>query len=348
LGVTVVIGGQYGSEGKGRVAQFLALRDHAAAVVRVGGPNSGHTGISRAGTRIVLRQLPTAALSENADCMMGPGSYVDPELLFREIELTGIEPSRVLVDANAMVVSTVDREAEQAAELTSRIGSTASGTGAAVIRRIQRGEETALARDIASLAPYVGDTTAKLRALLDRGARVVVEGTQGFGLSLLHTPYYPYATSRDTSAAGAVSEAGLSPRDVDGIAMVIRAYPIRVAGNSGPLTDETTWEAVTLSSQSADRLEEFTSVTGRLRRIAEFDPEIVRRAIAVNSPTEIFLNHVDYVDAVCRTTGHFTPRARAFVTRTGRDIGWPIAYAGIGPESSFVDLRRPQTLAASS
>src|SRR5260221_941852 len=118
-------------EGKRRVAEFLALCDREAEVVRLGGPNSGHTGFHRPGERVVLRQLPTAALSDGPDCVMGPGSYVDPELLLHEIQLCGLDPARVFIDANAMVVTLEDREVEKAADLTRRIGSTASGTGAA-------------------------------------------------------------------------------------------------------------------------------------------------------------------------------------------------------------------------
>ena len=102
-----------------------------------------------------------------------------------------------------------------------------------------------------------------LRAALNRKERVIIEGTQGFGLSVLHSPYYPKATSRDTTAAGFVSEAGLSPLDVDDIVLVIRAFPIRVPGNSGPspgrdrladLGREAGWERFPLTER--------TSVTG--------------------------------------------------------------------------------------
>ena len=87
-----------------------------------------------------------------------------------------------------------------------------------------------------------------LRQHLDAGERLVLEGTQGFGLSLVHSSYYPFVTSRDTTAAAFVSEAGFSPLDVDEIVLVIRAFPIRVGGNSGPLPNEIDWH--TLSTES--------------------------------------------------------------------------------------------------
>ena len=87
-----------------------------------------------------------------------------------------------------------------------------------------------------------------MREHLEAGQRIIIEGTQGFGLSLLHSKYYPFVTSRDTTAAAFVSEAGLSPLDVDDIVLVLRAFPIRVGGNSGPLPNEIDWDTVTSES----------------------------------------------------------------------------------------------------
>ena len=90
-----------------------------------------------------------------------------------------------------------------------------------------------------------------LRRLLSSNERVVIEGTQGFGLSLYHGGHYPKATSRDTTAGTFVGEAGLSPLDVDDVKMVIRTFPIRVAGDSGELPNETTWKAVAAEANLA-------------------------------------------------------------------------------------------------
>jgi adenylosuccinate synthase len=329
--VTVVIGGQYGSEGKGKVAQFLAERDQAAAVVRVGGTNSGHTGMGSRGSKHVLRQLPTAAWLPHTTCVLGPGSYIDLEILRREIELTALSANRLRIDARAMLITPGDVEAEAEAGLRTRIGSTGSGTGAAVCRRIERRADAPLAQTVAQLRPYVCDTTELLREYLGRGERVIVEGTQGFGLSVLHSPDYPYATSRDTSAAGALSEAGLSPLDVDAIVMVIRTFPIRVGGNSGPLPEETTWADVARDAGS-EHLEEFTSVTRVLRRVGEIDVSALRSAIAANQPTSIVLNHLDYVDASCSGSPMLPIKAQHFVTQLASEIGRRIDFVGVSPD----------------
>ena len=153
-----------------------------------------------------------------------------------------------------------------------------------------------MAGDDVRLKSYVDfHLSSRLRTHLERGHRIIVEGTQGFGLSLLEGGYWPNATSRSTTAAGALAESGLSPLDVDDVSLVIRTFPIRVAGNSGPLANEMTWEKLSKRTGGARRLGEYTSVTGKLRRVGEFDSEIVERGITANAPTRLVLNHLDYV-----------------------------------------------------
>jgi adenylosuccinate synthase len=343
--VTVVVGGQYGSEGKGKVAQYLALEQRAAAIVRVGGPNSGHTGHRLDGSRQVLRQLPTAALLPGVTCVLPAGSYLDIDVLREEITRTGLGVDRLLIDHNAVVITDEDRAREQVSGLGHRIGSTCSGVGTAVTKRIERISIADLVGSNEYLAPYLADVSARLREVLDAGGRVIVEGTQGFGLSLLHSLQFPNVTSRDTSAAGALSEAGLSPLDVDEVVLVLRSFPIRVAGNSGTFgAEEITWETVTKEGGHSTQLAEYTSVTNQLRRIARFDSLLVRRAITCNSPSKIVLNHVDYIDSRAGS-GALTDRCVEFVEHVSREIGRPIDLVGLGP-NILVSFGRPQVVAA--
>lgn len=337
--VTVVVGGQFGSEGKGKVALWVAKERQAKAVVRVGGSNSGHTGVAPNGSRVVLRQLPTAALLPEVVCVLGPGSYVDPDVLLAELATTQLPAHRLMIDPKATLITPHDRSAELAGPLGPRIGSTCSGTGAAVQKRISRRTVDDLVGGHRALAPYLGDTGAFLRSLIADGEHIIVEGSQGFGLSLLHSPHFPHVTSRDTTAAGAIAEAGLSPFDVHDIVLVLRAHPIRVAGASGPFgSDEMSWQDIATEGGHSTHLEEFTSVTGRLRRVARFDPELVRQAIAVNRPSLIVLNHLDYLDAKA-TEARPGARATHFIRSAAAGIGQPIDYAGFGP-SSLVECAR--------
>ena len=103
-----------------------------------------------------------------------------------------------------------------------------------------RTQDVQLAKDARRLheRARVEDVAPLLHHALDAGEDIVVEGTQGFGLSLLHGPHYPYVTARDTTAAGFATEVGLSPRHIDDIVLVVRTFPIRVGGPSGPLSNE--------------------------------------------------------------------------------------------------------------
>ncbi|PIQ94972.1 MAG: adenylosuccinate synthetase [Nitrospirae bacterium CG11_big_fil_rev_8_21_14_0_20_41_14] len=323
--VTVVVGGQFGGEGKGKVAHFLSKEMNASVAIRVGGTNSGHTVIDpRTEKPLILRQLPTAAILPDVTCVLGAGTYINPEILFEEIIQTGLSPDRLFIDPSAMVVTEQDIREEKDSLLRKSIGSTLSGTGAAVQRRISRDQAVKLAKDDERLQQFIQPVIPYLRDSLSSGERIIIEGTQGFGLSLLHSPYYPFATSRDTTAAAFVAEAGLSPMDVDEIVLVIRAFPIRVGGNSGPLLNEIDWETVTKESQRAETLLELTSVTKTRRRIARFDAGIVRQAIMVNRPTHIVLNHLDYLDR---------SKTYDFINNIELLVESQIDYLGFGPTS---------------
>lgn len=331
--VTVVVGGQFGSEGKGKVAHFLARETNADLAIRIGGPNSGHTVITSAGRPLVFRHLPTTCLLPGVKSVIPPGSYLDPVILLKEIALVQARPGQLAIDPHAWLVTNEDVEAEKRMDLRSRIGSTGTGTGKALIRRMSRNEVPTFAKDVLELQPYIEDTADLLTRELAIGKRVILEGTQGFGLSPLHSRYYPNCTSRDTTAAAFLSESGLSPLDVDQVVLVIRAHSIRVAGNSGPLRDEITWETVTAESGSPHAIVEHTSVTHNIRRVSRFDAEIVKRAIKHNRPTHIALNHLDYIDFRCDLDNCVTQQAMAFVRSIESQIERNVDLLGFGPNA---------------
>jgi adenylosuccinate synthase len=338
MSVTVVIGGQYGSEGKGKVAFTYARDNDCKIAVRVGGSNSGHTVIGDDGNAVIFRHLPTAALLPDTTCILAAGTYIDVNILLDEISQAKLAPNRVMIDPNAVVVSDNEISEEKSVGLRKRIGSTGSGTGAAVIGRIKRDSSVVLAKDEPRLAPYIANTRAFMREQLNKGTRILVEGTQGFGLSLLHSKDYPFTTSRDTSAAAFVSEAGLSPLDVDEVIMVIRAFPIRVPGNSGPLPNETDWKNVSAIA-GQESLVEYTSVTKSVRRVAHFDPEVVVSAIAANNPTHIVMNHLDYIDAECSKGGIISQKARKFLHCVEQSINRQITHIGFDRKSIHENVR---------
>lgn len=328
--VTVVVGGQFGSEGKGKVAHYLAREMNACIVVRCGGPNSGHTVIDKNGSVRIFQQLPTSSILPDVMLAICAGSYIDLDILFREIKETKLDAERLIIDPDAVIITEELKTREAQCGLIQKIGSTGSGTGAAVAARINREDSLLFAKYIPELKPYIANVSEILRNSLNNRNRIIIEGTQGFGLSPLHSRLYPYNTSRDTTAAAFVSESGLSPLDVDDVVLTIRAFPIRVAGNSGPLESEINWGTVTLEGGHSQPIEERTSVTNRRRRVARFDSKIVKEAIIINVPSRIVLNHLDYLKSVVLADEDEV--CNSFIKKIELQLNRKIDLLGYGPD----------------
>jgi adenylosuccinate synthase len=293
--VDVIVGGQYGSEGKGHIASYLA--PEYDVLVRVGGPNAGHTVFAGA-TSQVFKHIPSGATrAPEALLVLGPGAILWWPELQEEISSFGIDLHRLAIDPQAMLIEQIDRDRE--VDLRAKIASTAQGVGQALARKSLRSVAdpvVRLARDEPSLRPYLRPTAEVLEDSYARGHRVMLEGTQGTDLSI-HHGVYPYVTSRDTTAAGCMAEAGIPPARVRRVVMVCRTYPIRVGGRSGPMDQEIDWAEV--SQRSGIPVEELTAHehttrTKTLRRVSEFSWSRIRRAAVLNGPTDIALTFADY------------------------------------------------------
>ena len=298
--VDVIVGGGYGSEGKGQIAAYLA--PEYDLLVRVGGPNAGHC-VYEVPNPYVFHHLPSGSRASNAKLMIGPGALLYVPELQREISECKIAYDRLSIDPQAMIISDSDRTKE--ARLQETIGSTGRGVGYATARRItDRGiKALRLARDIKELRPFVRDTHQLLEDAFRDGQRVLLEGTQGTGLSLFHGDY-PHVTSRDTTVSGCLAEAGIAPSRIRKVVMVCRTYPIRVedpakkGATSGPMSVEITWNTIAKrSGHNASKLRsnERTSTTRRRRRVGEFDWTLLRKAASLNAPSDIALTFVDYI-----------------------------------------------------
>lgn len=346
MSVWVVVGGQYGSEGKGKIAAFITLKEDIDICVRCGGPNSGHCLIDESGRMLALRQIPTGYIRPGTRLLIPSGGLIDLEVLKKELDLLRLGPDRVGIDRRAMIIEERDRQSERDLRLRERLSSTLCGVGSAVARKVLRGDDVHLAENMAIhepwLKPFLTDVSAEINEGVDRGKKVLVEGTQGFGLSLHHSQNYPKTTSRDTSAAGCISECGISPRIVTEIVLVLRTFPIRVAGQqAGPMFEETSWEEVQKRSGYPHPIAEYTTVTGKLRRIGRFDFDLARAAIAMNRPTAIALNFLDYIDfsdSNAAGWSELSTRSQQFVSRL-ETLGVPVHYLGTGPETSRLIVR---------
>jgi adenylosuccinate synthase len=355
----VVVGGQFGSEAKGACAAALAARSDDPLVIRTGGPNAGHTVWGgEPHQEYKLRQLPTAAISNpGARLAIAAGSVVDPELLHKEINETGTG-RHILVDEMATVLEPrhIDREALDSGLYN---WSTQKGIGAARADRIAR--RARVWREIPPPPQTAACDVAHLaRTQLQAGGDVIIEAAQGYGLGL-HTTYYPKTTSSDCRAIDALAAVGISPWSFQPrtgfpapettpelqVWVVMRPYPIRVAGESGPLRNEVSWEQLGLP-------EERTTVTNKVRRVGLWDAALAEAAIRANggpSPAvRVWFSMVDQVipelkgqtDATFRASGknpekfELTAAVRHQIETwqsVVRQAGAPVHVMGTGPDS---------------
>lgn len=343
--VDVIIGGQYGSEGKGHVAYHIS--PEYEYLVRVGGPNAGHKVVWDSGHVYTHNQLPSGSRAGHAHLLIGPGATIAVDRLMNEIAECSVDVDRLTIDGGAMVIEDADITTEFG--LVTSIGSTGKGGGAAAVRRIQRGGDVRLARDVHELHPYIGEVSAVLEDAYARSARVLLEGTQGTGLSLYHGSF-PYVTSRDTTVGGCLAEAGIAPTRVRKVIMVCRTYPIRVGSpqraTSGPMGQVLSWAEIARRS-GLDvrelRRHERGSISGKRRRVAEFDWSQLRRASVLNHPSDIALTFTDYLCADNRDARRFeqlTEETIHFIEEVERVGAAPVTFIGTDFHTrSIIDRR---------
>lgn len=329
--VDVPVGGQYGSEGKGNIVGHIA--PEYALLVRVGGPNAGHKVYAEPQPEAYFHLPSGTERAPKAQLLLGAGSVIFTPKLMQEISTHHVEASRLSIDPHAMVIEDADIEAER--ELLAAISSTAQGVGAASARKIMgRGGKASplvrLAKDVPELRPFLRDSQGILERAFVRGDRVLLEGTQGTSLSL-HHGMYPWVTSRDTTVAGCLADAGIASTRVRRVVMVCRTYPIRVGGPSGHMELEITYEELAERSGidiSELKKTETTTTTKKQRRLGEFDWEQLRRSTMLNGPTDIALTFVDYLNRANRNAYRFdqlTLETVRFVEEVERVSGVPVS-----------------------
>lgn len=187
-----------------------------------------------------------------------------------------------------------------------------------------------LAKDHPDLQPFVRSVGWELEKAYSSGTRVMLEGTQGTDLSI-HHGHYPNVTARETTAAGCLADAGIAPSRVRRVVMVMRRYPIRVGGESGPMGILLDFE--TISKRSGVPLKEIEetevgSVSGNKRRIAEFDFEQLRRSSILNGATDIALSFSDYIsidNRKAQTYDQLTAETHEFIASIEKVANAPVS-----------------------
>lgn len=291
-GAWAIVDGQYGSTGKGLVAAVLAecfARD-VDLVASNAGPNSGHTSYYK-GEKIVLQQLPSFAvyarkMGYEVPVYMNGGAIIDVQRLSDEIEEWDM---RGLVSVHAAAAMITPESKANEAHLVGNVGSTGKGTGGALAAKILRDPKAVVGGlDEAFSYPFDIETGP---IALETDMKVLLEVSQGFSLSLNASGMYPYTTSRDCTVSQALADAGIHPHTYQDCVMVVRTYPIRVAGNSGPHypdQKEITWDEL-------GQTPEITTVTKKVRRVFTWSDEQFRRAVHTNRPGVVFVNFMNYL-----------------------------------------------------
>lgn len=329
----VLAGGQWGDEGKGKIIAYLALHDKPKIIARSGvGPNAGHT-VYHQGKKFGLRQVPCGFVYEGSRLLIGPGVLVNPEVLAKEAEVTGTA-NRIGVDYNCTVIEPNHIEQDKSSEyLKGKIGTTGTGCGPANVARVNRTAK--LAKDVPELKRFLTDVPKDVNDAIRGGDFVLVEGSQGFGLSLFHGTY-PYVTSKDTAASTLAADVGVGPTKVNDVLLVFKAYVSRVG--AGPFPTE-------ISQEKAEEMGivEFGTVTGRRRRIGTFDFDLARRAVMINGATQVAITCLDRLfkgASGVRNWEQLPSDAKEFVKKIEKELEVPVTIISTGSElDNIIDLR---------
>jgi adenylosuccinate synthase len=323
----VILGTQWGDEGKGKIVDILSSK--AAMVARYqGGHNAGHTVCIQDKT-FILHLIPTGILRPGVRCVIGNGVAVDPKALVREIDLLRENGIRVednlYISRKAHLIFPFHQKRDlhrEEAKGTRKIGTTGRGIGPAYSDKMARigirvedlEDKDLLAEklhDIASeenseeiesiyneyleladrLKNFFADCSVLVNAALDRGERVIFEGAQGTLLDVDHGTY-PYVTSSNCTAGGACVGLGVAPTRIHGVVGITKAYTTRVGNGPFP-TEQKNGDGAKLQTVG----NEFGATTGRVRRCGWLDLVVLKYSRRLNDFKTIVLTKLDVLDS---------------------------------------------------
>ena len=352
--VTIVIDGQAGSCGKGKICGYLARHDSFSISTNNWSSNVGHTYVSDDGERIVVSHLPMALLNSKCDLVLNAGAIITPEILFDEIEKYRdlIGNRKIYIHPRAMIILEKHREEEKS---IIKSGSTFKGCGSALSEKIMRKPGIVLAGDYFKEKPNdmveIIDTSIMIN---NCSGNILIEGAQGQDLDINYGLDYPNVTSRMCSASQLIADAGCSPFKVKDIYMVIRPYPIRISNKTDIGFDiysgdyagslEISWGEVKKRCGASVDLTEYTTVTKKVRRVFEMNFERLKYNVMINRPTQIVLNFAQYIDYKaykCRDYELLPDKVKNFIKKIEKETGIPVTIIGTGEcDSDIIDLRK--------
>jgi adenylosuccinate synthase len=331
MAVTVVVGGQYGDEGKGKIISYLALNDRPEVIARGGGgPNAGHS-VEYGGKKYKIRLCPSGFVNGKAKLVIGAGVFIDADVFLKEVKDFSLG-TRCKIDRRCTLITQEYKDMDGASANSSKIGTTKTGMGPTAAARASRTAK--FVGEDARLKPYLCDC----HELVNCAKNVLIEGSQGFMLSNLYGTY-PFCTSKDVSASAICSEVGIGPTRVDTVVMVIKAYTTRV-GN-GPFEGE-----VSEADAKKTGMQEYGTVTGRPRRT---NPNLVwneiKYAARVNGSNCLALTKLDVKFPKAAGVKEFEKlpkEARDFVLLVEKNSGVKVGLIGTGADAVDIIDRRDE------
>jgi adenylosuccinate synthase len=333
---SILVGGGWGDEGKGKCITYLCNYDKPNIIARAGvGPNAGHS-VEFNGEKYGLRLTPSGFVHTESRLLIGAGVLIDPEVFLHEMDYLNKYnvKERSFVDYRCAIIEEDHKVRDKGSDhLYKKIGSTGTGCGPANSDRVMRTAK--LAAEIPELEGYTSNVPQEINDSLDNGEDVFIEGSQGFGLSLYYGTY-PFVTSKDTTASTAAADVGVGPTRIDEVIAVFKSYITRVG--EGPFPTE-----ITQPEAEKMNLEEYGTVTGRRRRVGLFDMEMAKESCMINGATQIALTCVDRLFPGCERTTDYSELSgeiKRFIEEIEGETNVPVTIISTGPDlEDTIDLR---------
>lgn len=354
--VTIVIDGQAGSCGKGKICGYLANKENYEYAVDNWASNAGHTFVSNDDNKIVVQHIPISMVNAKTELIINAGAVITPEILYNEIEKYKdiIGNRKIIINPRAMIIQ---KKHIQYEKKHLRSGSTFKGGGAAQAEKMMRSEDVILAEEYfknnkENWNKYVEikDTASILN---EAKGEILIEGSQGQDLDLNYGLKYPYVTSRMCSASQLIADAGITPFKVKDIYMIVRPYPIRISNKTNIGEDiysgdydgskEISWNEISKRCGYDGQLKEYTTVTKKTRRVFEMNWKRLKYNVMINQPTKIVLNFAEYLDwkaYKCRKYDELPQKVIDFCREIENITNTPVVLIGTGEkDEDIVDLR---------
>lgn len=336
MGATIIIGAQWGDEGKGLISAYVSARNNAKMVCRGGtGSNAEHgLFLKDEKTYLKVNQLPLGWMMNNkSEIRIGSGVAVDPDKLFDEMKKYNLN-DRVLIDYRCPIITKEHIESERNSKAMSSIGSTFSGTGYCrsdfVLRKAKQ------AKDFPELFPYLIDLGTELNNVA-KNSDVTIESSQGALLSLAISLDYPNVTSDNVTTCAVADDTLLNWQHIENVVLVVKAMPTREGAGSMGTREFSEDEIVN------HKMVEISSIEGKIRRKSDgIDFHMLEYVNKICGATQIALTFCDHYDpdmTNCKKYTDITPKIKELILKVEDATNVPVAILNTGKSyNNIIDL----------